>query len=749
MAAALISFIISGGIGSRLWPLSREDYPKQFHNFSGLGSMLTRTLQRLRAREVAKDPIYLIASESHAARIQNEIDTTALNGGRIIFEPIGRNTAAAVALATEITLREHGDQLILIAPSDHEIETAQQFWHTIAVGIKAANAGNIVAFGIRPDKPETGYGYIEIGDDLGGYFRTLKFVEKPDHNTAQTYLNSGRFFWNSGLYLFSAQTMKTAFLTYAPDIWHETVEVLYNAHSDIAGTWPCFEGYKRIRAESVDYAIMEHVDNSVVVPSQFRWNDLGSWQSLLDLHANKDMVDDQHNVIIGDVVAINCQNSYLRSDNSLLSAVGLKDMAVVVTADATFVAPVSQSQNVRQVVAALERSGRLETKFTPAPDRLPISGAYRNRVEHWLFHEALPLWSNNGVDDKGGFYEALDFAAQPLNKPRRMRTMARQIYAFAIAGAMGWNGPTEALIEHGLQFICKNGRGSNGGWVRSLNGSGGVIDPTEDCYDQSCVLLALAHAHRAGIKRALPLAVETFAFIDEFLNDKAGKGFKETSNHDTQSLRRSNPHMHLLECFLAWFDVTGDKTYLQRAKRIVDLFQSYFFNSESWTLGEYFDHNWQVAKGELGDVCEPGHHFEWASLLVEFANAANVEKPIALARKLYASTIANGLNRATGLAYNTISRQGMPIDHCSRSWPQTEAVKAALALDGVQGPDLKPEIEARVGRLFRWHIEAAPKGLWIDLIDEQGKARATEVPASIFYHLVSALTRYMEKTNIL
>lgn len=749
MATEIISFIISGGVGSRLWPLSREDYPKQFHDFSGLGSMLTRTLERLKARVIAQDPIYLIASEAHAARIKNEINTTELNGGRIIFEPIGRNTAAAVALATEMTLREHGDRLILIVPSDHEIETAQQFWDTIAIGIEAAKAGKIVAFGIRPDKPETGYGYIEIGDDLGGYYHTEKFVEKPNRDTAQTYLNSGRYFWNSGLYLFSAQTMKSAFLAHAPDIWRQTVEVLNTAHSDVAGTWPCFEGYKSIRSESVDYAIMEHVHNCVVVPSQFRWNDLGSWQSLLDLHSNNDMVDEQHNVIIGDVVAINCRNSYLRADNSLLAAVGLKNMAVVVTTDATFVAPVSQSQNVREVVSALERSGRLETKFTPAPDRLPVSGAYRNRVEHWLFDEALPLWSHNGVDDKGGFFEALDFHAQPLKKPRRMRTMARQIYAFAIAGEMGWNGPSEALIEHGLYFINKNGRSSNGGWVKSLNDSGGVIDPTEDCYDQSCVLFALAHAHKAGIKRALPLAVETFAFIDEFLNDRTGKGFWETSDHDANIPRRSNPHMHLLECFLAWYDVTGDKNFLQRAQRIVDLFQSFFFDSESWTLGEYFDDNWQIAKGELGNICEPGHHFEWASLLVEFANAAKVEKPIALARKLYASTIANGLNRATGLAYNTISRHGIPIDHASRSWPQTEAIKAALALDRNQGPDLKPEIEARVGRLFHWHIEAAPKGLWIDLIDEHGKARATEVPASIFYHLVSALTRYMEKTNLL
>jgi hypothetical protein len=157
--------------------------------------------------------------------------------------------------------------------------------------------------------------------------------------------------------------------------------------------------------------------------------------------------------------------------------------------------------------------------------------------------------------------------------------------------------------------------------------------------------------------------------------------------------------------------------------------------------------DWMPAPGDSGQWTEPGHHFEWASLLVEFARQSGQKDLAAYAWKLYSSAIASGLNRATGLAYGAVSRQGMPLDRLSRSWPQCEAVKAAIALDGIDGPDLMPEIEARVARLFRWHIDPAPLGMWIDRIDERGRSMATEVPASIFYHLVTALTQYLDKTE--
>ena len=502
------------------------------------------------------------------------------------------------------------------------------------------------------------------------------------------------------------------------------------------------DAYQAIPSNSIDYAIMERVDGIAMVPASFRWNDLGSWQSLLDVSPS----DKDGNVIVGDVVAIDCENSYLRGEGRLLSAIGLKDVAIVSTSDATFVAPVSHSQNVKKIVEQLEKSGRLETKFTPAHGRVLANGAWRRRVQHWLMEETLPLWSTVGVDEQfGGFHEALGFDARPLAKPKRMRTMARQVYAFAVAKQRGWDGNADRLIDHGIRFMADKGRTDRGGWVRALNPDGSVLDPVEDAYDHACVLLALAHAHRVGNKGALKLAEETFAFLDQHLEDERMTGFMESP--DGEGVRRSNPHMHLLEAFLAWHAVTGDRAYLRRAARIIDLFRSHFFEVDSWTLGEFFDRDWHPASGEKGQWTEPGHHFEWASLLVDFADKSGQKDLVAFGRKLYASAVANGLNRATGLAYGAVSRQGLPLDRISRSWPQTEAIKAAVALDGTGGPDLKPEIEARVGRLFRWHIDPAPQGLWIDQIDERGRSLAKEVPASIFYHLVTALTQYLDKTE--
>ena len=743
MAHRIVSFVMSGGVGSRLWPLSREDNPKQFHDLSGDGSMLAKTVQRLKAWPHSETPIYLIASERHAERVISDISPLGLNGGKPIFEPVGRNTAAAVAIATLQTISEHGsDALVLVVPSDHEISSEMQFWETIEAGMPAADSGSIVVFGIKPTHPETGYGYIEVAANGDGAAAVSRFVEKPNIETAQKYLSSGRFYWNAGIFLFRAETMRRALLEFQPEIWDTAERAFRAARADVSGLYLPQGFYLAVPSTSIDYAVMEHARGIAMVTASFRWNDLGSWQSLLQATPT----DCNGNVVMGDVVAMDCGSSYLRSQGRLLTVIGMKDVAVVATPDAIFVAPVSHSQNVKKIVEQLEKGGRLETKFTASEDRIIISGSWRKRVEHWLFDETLPLWSTAGVDNVyGGFHEALAFDARPLGKPKRMRTMARQIYAFAVAKERGWVGPADRLIDHGIDFIAKYGRTDRGGWVRSLNSNGSVADPAEDAYDHSCVLLALAHAYRCGHQAALQLAQETFHFIDSHLEDGSLNGFLETPGWN--GVRSSNPHMHMLESFLAWHAVTGDRAYLRRAARIIDLFRCHFFDQDSWTLGEYFDADWLPMPGDKGQWTEPGHHFEWASLLVDFARASGQKDLSAYARKLYSSAVAGGLNRATGLAYAAVSRQGMPLDRLSRSWPQCEAIKAAIALDDIGGPDLKPEIEARVARLFRWHIDPAPLGLWVDRIDERGRPLATEVPASIFYHLVTALMQYLDKTE--
>ena len=587
----ILGFVMSGGVGSRLWPLSREDNPKQFHALSGADSMLVKTVKRLAARKAGPASVNLIAAERHAERVLFDLEGIDLHGGKGIFEPQGRNTAAAVAVAAQVALAD-GDCLALVVPSDHEITTTAEFWETVEAGVAAALSGRIVVFGIPPTSPDTGYGYIQSkGGDAGRADQdVLRFVEKPDRQKAESYLAAGNYYWNAGIFLFRGSVMRDAFLAHAPDIWHGVEQAMANREDDKTGLYLPEAEYAAIRSESVDVAIMEKMAAISVVPARFHWSDLGSWQSLLDVSPT----DDKGNVIIGDVVAFDCENSYLRSEGRLLSVIGLRDMAVVATQDATFVAPVSKSQNVKQIVERLEKTGRLETRVTPVHDRMPEAGSHAKRIRHWLFEETLPLWSSAGVDrDNGGFYEALTFHREPVLRDKRMRTMARQIYAFGVAHAMGWKGPSLDLIDHGLRFIEKHGRSANGGWVRTLHCDGKVADPVEDAYDHACVLLALAYAKKAGHPRAEVLGAQTFAFIDRHLSIDGGASFRETTTGGLP--RRANPHMHLLEAFLAWYKVTGDKAFLDRAAKIADLFATQFFDPDNWTLGEYFDGDWKPA----------------------------------------------------------------------------------------------------------------------------------------------------------
>jgi mannose/cellobiose epimerase-like protein (N-acyl-D-glucosamine 2-epimerase family) len=478
-----------------------------------------------------------------------------------------------------------------------------------------------------------------------------------------------------------------------------------------------------------------------MTPATFAWDDLGSWEAMFDAAPK----DKHGNALAGDVMAIGCQGTYLRSEGRLISAVGLKDMVVIATNDAVLVAPLVASQEVRKIVRNLDELGRPESRITQSPTGIAQPGFWRKRVEHWLFHETLPLWSSVGVDHlHGGFHEALSLRGEPLVRPKRMRTMARQTYAFAVMKLRGWKGDADALIDYGLQFM-KRGRTASDGWARTLSVDGRILDSAEDSYDTAFVLLALAHAARAGHAEARQLGEETFSFLRANLADPQGGGYLETTAGNC-GLRRSNPHMHLLEAFLAWHLVTGDERFLQEASEIVHLCQKRFFDIETWTLGEFFDETWRLAPGQRRQWTEPGHHFEWAWLLVEFARAASRPDVLDIARKLYVSALGIGINRATSLAYGAVSKIGAPLDRNSRAWPQTELIKAAIALDAVGGLDLSCEIEPRVANLFRWHIDNAQPGLWIDRIDDKGRAIAEDVPASIFYHMICGLTEYLDAT---
>lgn len=740
-----LNYVMCGGSGTRLWPLSRPDRPKQFHRLTGKESLLSATLSRLSATPALNSKTCIIGAADHSEQIAKVIKAQSADvehAIRVILEPVARNTAAVAALATLSALADYDDAFILLCPADHEISTTEQFWQTVKQGIPAAEQGAIVTFGLVPERPETGYGYIEAGQQAEAGFAIRRFVEKPDEETALAFIRLGNFFWNSGIFLFRATVMRSVFLKHAPDIWNGVHRALKSADDSRDLIRLPREQYEIIASVSFDHAIMEKADKRVVIPASFRWSDLGSWQSLHQLQPQ----DKYGNVLSGDVIAHDCSNSYIRSDSGLLTVSGLNDMAVIATKGAVFAAPLAQSGHVQAIVRQLTYQDRMELYYEPP---VPPSGTYRQKIQDWLFNEALPVWATRGADHHhGGFYESLSLQGLPVAGHRRSRTLARQIYAFAKSQQAGWEGDTAGLIAHGLLFMQAKGRSRNGGWVQSFHADGSVAESQENLYDQTCMLLALSRVYQCGHNQALQLAQETFAFLDAKLAHPKG-GFYETigDRTDPQAVLTSNAHMHYLEACLAWHEVTGDNVFLRRAAEIVALCDYYFFDHEYWCLGEYFTANWQRIKDARGDHTEPGHAFEWASLLSDYAGRTGCRNTHRMAYRLYSGALSAGINRTTGLTYNVVSREGRPVDRGSRSWQQCEAVKAAIMLDGYHDQDLKPEIEMRIANLFRWHLHPAGRGLWIDRVDQNGGNCSDHVPASILYHLVSALTLYLQVTE--
>ena len=362
----LIPVILSGGSGTRLWPMSRELYPKQLLPLVGKGTMLQETLARLAGVADVGAPL-VVCNESHRFLVAEQLLERGTQPQAILLEPVGRNTAPAVAIAAMAAVadapagRAHADPLLLILPADHVIRDVGAFQTAMALGRKAAEAGKLVTFGVVPTKPETGYGYIRRTPGAGGSsaFPIAQFVEKPDLATAQRYVESGEYFWNSGMFLFRASTVLEEMRKLAPAIYDACAQAYTAAKRDLDFTRLPAKEFGACPSDSFDYAVMEKTQHGVVVPLDAGWSDVGSWSAL-----HEAIPGDEHgNVRIGDVLTVDAQGCYLQSTSRLVAAVGLADHVVVETKDAVLVAPKSRVQDVKQLVAQLKKQGRYETSL--------------------------------------------------------------------------------------------------------------------------------------------------------------------------------------------------------------------------------------------------------------------------------------------------------------------------------------------------------------------------------------------------
>lgn len=343
--------IMAGGSGTRLWPLSRAGHPKQFLALNGDKTMLQQTSERLSGLATLES--ITICNEEHrffVAEQLREIDAL----GKIILEPVGRNTAPAIALAA--LLENENDPLLLVLAADHVITDQDAFTDAVLKAVPLAEAGKLVTFGIIPSEPHTGYGYIEAGEPLDGAYNVSSFKEKPDSNKAAEYVNFGGYYWNSGMFLFKASCYLKVLEIHSPEISAACRQAMTDVSSDLDFVRVDAEAFAACPDDSIDYAVMEKTKDAVVVPMDAGWNDIGAWSSLWDV-AEK---DDDGNAVSGDAILLETTNSFVRTDEKLVAVVGLDDVIVVSTKDATLVAHKDKVQDAKVIASKLKEEGRSE-----------------------------------------------------------------------------------------------------------------------------------------------------------------------------------------------------------------------------------------------------------------------------------------------------------------------------------------------------------------------------------------------------
>ncbi|WP_041362231.1 mannose-1-phosphate guanylyltransferase/mannose-6-phosphate isomerase [Methylovorus sp. MP688] len=416
----IVPIILSGGSGTRLWPLSRQALPKQLLPLTSGYSMLQETLLRLGGVKSIGAPI-VVCGNDHRFLVAEQLLEIGSKPRAIILEPAGRNTAPAIAVAASCLQQDAADDLMmLVLPADHVIQDHAAFAAAIDIAAEAAQQGRLVTFGIKPTIPETGYGYIKGGAALAscpGSFELSRFVEKPNLETAREYLASGDYYWNSGMFLFSPKQYMEELTQFAPEIASKASEALEQSYTDLDFVRLHEASFKECPSQSVDYAVMEHTRNAAVVPVDIGWSDVGSWTALADVLDK----DDAGNVTVGDVYLNGVKNSMVRSEGRMVAALGVENLIIVETSDAVLVAHKDAAQDVKKIVDYLKEQGRKEHEYhsrvyrpwgwyegIDAAERFQVKRImvkpgeklslqmHHHRAEHWVVVSGTAIVTKNG-----------------------------------------------------------------------------------------------------------------------------------------------------------------------------------------------------------------------------------------------------------------------------------------------------------------------------------------------------------------
>ncbi len=744
----ILPAILCGGSGARLWPLSRTRSPKQLQALTSEQTMVVETVARVTASPECLPPC-IISGTDYAEIIAKQLTDEGFKLSGLISEPMGRDTCAATAsvalFAQELEAELNEPLVVLLLPADHFIGNIPQFHSAIRQVAEAASQNWIATLSIHPNKPETGYGYIRREaskiDGLDCY-QIAEFVEKPPLDVAKTYLESGNYSWNSGMFAFRADTFLTELQSLQPEIfrttkaaWDTADKITTDAASFKRVILPA-EEFSLIPKISIDYGVMEKTDRACTLPVNIDWNDIGSWSAIHEVSQH----DEAGNVVLSaNAMLLDSQNCLVRSETKrLIATIGLTDIGIVDLPDALLVTRLDRSQDVKKIHAALSDVDSPIAHAHPSQVGRNLNRA-KAWASDWLYNKALPLWISEGLDRKaGGAFDALTRQGAPiLDMPKRMRVQARQCYVLAQAGLMGHNDAANAL-HIPLDFMMTKGYLGKGRFAVTMDRYGTPANDQCDTYELAFVLYSLAYVYKlTGEKKYKVMAETTLAELKSSFAHESG-GYVEGLPNPTGP-RRANPHMHMLEAALAWVDLHQSEPFAALARELVDLFYNKFFIDG--LLREYFEDDLSLISSnghsELLDV-EPGHLCEWSWLLQEYGRIMG--EPMEPIATMTAFVDSFGKEAARDIIVDRVAPDGTQAKiTTSRLWPQTEYIRWKLSQNTPKSISASLSCLEDFRAVFL-NRDGEEPGHWIDQISSDGNIVNDRAPASSFYHVMTMMT---------
>jgi mannose-1-phosphate guanylyltransferase/mannose-6-phosphate isomerase len=711
---AIFPVILCGGAGTRLWPASRPERPKQFLDLTSELSLFQETVERVAPLADGGGKVVVVAGRGHRAFVEDQLGGVP---AVVLLEPEGRDSAAAMTAASQWVVSQDPEGVAVFVASDHHIPDDAAFRFSVLEAVAAAGSGRIVVFGVEPSEPSSAYGYIK--PEHSGLAPVTSFVEKPDRETAAVYLQQG-YLWNSGNLVTKARVLLDEVQAFAPDVARAVASAMPSGLDGVLELGPGFQASPRI---SMDFAVLERSHLVWVLPVGFGWSDLGAWDAVAATESGG------KGLWIGD--SGDGANLVRAAEGMVVATAGVSDLAIIAERDAVLVCHLSRSQEVKGLVERLRLMSPGHMGAPAEPDTLSTISI---RFLKWLDLAALPLWATLGVGADGVFVEALDPQGRLVGHFQRARVQARQAYVYSAAGRAGWPGRWSALCLDALSMFEVRHLRPDGLYRTRVHADGSVLDDTPWVYDQAFALFAFAGASASGLEPEMfsSRAHRTLEALDG-LRHAAG-GWREAGEHRFQA----NAHMHLLEACLAWETLEPDGPWTACADEIVELAGRRFFDREGGYLREFFDASWNPAAGTAGRLVEPGHQFEWAWLLSQWAERRGQVWASQTAGRLYEAG-CRGLDSRTGITLDALNTDFSIRSRQARLWPQTERLKAALIMADLAGEAdrvryLRDAHSALKG-LMRY---LDPAGLWQDKLQADGRFIAEAAPASSLYHIMSA-----------